>query len=209
MGINLKIIVKIKIMILGIALVIGVIALMIVLPVHSFLAISKPIKADVLVIEAWISNSALTEVAHNYARGYPYILIVGFPSSQRVKLSVSEVVLVRDYLRTLGIEDSKMHNLFVSPDGRKRTLSFATAVKQWLLKGGSPRFIGCNVVSEGVHARKSLLVYKRVLLGIVPVGVFAAQPSEYNPKYWFLSLIGWEWVVFDMVKYLRALIVGY
>jgi hypothetical protein len=194
-------------MALFIALICLIMAFIFVAGIHGFLAISMPVKADILVVESWVSEKALSDIKNLPLGAYKQVIIVG-PSEvgERGRPSglSTRALLVRN-----GVIDSVIREITVIETHGNHTLSFAQAVRQYFLAHGSSSIAGCNIFSEGVHARKSFIIYKKNLRQLCLVGIISGTPGEYDPKTWLLSPVGIAWVVLDTVKTLRACLLGY
>jgi hypothetical protein len=189
-------------------LAICMVVLIFLLRIHSYLSITRMIDADTLIVESWIPDEAILFTPGLNIPSYKCVLLVGFAEREKGK-NLSNTASHRRILQRMGVNDSIIHTIIIPMIEDKRTLSLALSVKQWICINGPLRKTGCNMLSKGVHARKSYIIYRRVLKGVCPIGIIASRPSEYNPEWWWLSLTGWQWVIFDTIKTIRAFILGY
>ena len=174
--------------------------------IHGFLAVVKPVRADVLIIESWISPDAVYSTDSLLLSDYTQCIIVGDASDRRSKEEMRKTV--QKMIDEQNADSVQVIQLSIKSNGHPKTKSYALKVQQWLLERKMVP-VGCNVLSEGAHARKSHIVFKRYLKSIAPVGVYAAPPSKYNSKRWIFSFNGWAWVILDSIKTTRAYIFGY
>ena len=58
-----------------------------------------------------------------------------------------------------------------------------------------------DVVSLGVHARRTWFLYKKVFAP-VSIGIIAIQPQSYDPLKWWLYSAGVRGVMSEMTAYL-------
>ena len=177
--------------------------------IHPFLAKDDPIQGEILVFEGWVYNkdNAVSEALSEFERGnYKMIVTVGLESDnnnddnstgQNYAESAKNAFILK------GISEQKIVGVSAPDVQKQKTFSMALAFKMWLLKSGF-NIKKVNVFTFGVHARKSEVVFKQVLEPGIKVGVIAAKPTHYNPKYWWITKTGWKWVIYDLAKYIRA-----
>jgi hypothetical protein len=198
---------KIKIIIPILAVFLFVI-IFVLLNIHSFLAADRPVDADVLIVEGWIANidRALEEAIEEFHHGkYKLIIAVGGPANRNKEHSYTDNHAERaaQGLIALGFNKALIHKVTVPPVQKNDTFSMALASRIWLENNGI-EVKGVNVFTFGAHARKSEAVFRQVFEPDIKVGVISATPFHYNPKFWWLSVIGWKWVFYDSIKYLFA-----
>lgn len=163
-----------------------------VLSVHDFLAVNRPIGSGLLIIEGWLPPWALDQVHDIVASGhYSQIVFVEYPGSPtfpEARLSDH-----RSLRAELGNQQAPVITVRFAPSGHK-TYSGALAVKSWS-DTQATRVRTADVVTVGVHARKSNFLYRKVLeQDTIEVGIIAAKPRDYDANLWFLSLRG-IWLV--------------
>ena len=107
--------------------------------------------------------------------------------------------------RELEFESNSLYKVNVPTVGKHKTFTMALAVRIWM---GNEKLTteAINVFTFGAHARKSELVFKQVFEPGILVGVISAKPRDYNPKLWWMYKVGWQWFIFDSLKYLRGLL---
>ncbi len=90
---------------------------------------------------------------------------------------VSHPEIIRKKLIESGIDPSRI----IAVTGRRtninRTLAGAIAFRDWLKISGY-RSDGINIVTMGMHARRTWLAYRKVLGRTVPVGIIALPDTE-------------------------------
>jgi hypothetical protein len=191
----------------GWAVAVLVATLLFVSAIHDFLAINDPIQANVLVVEGWIwESAAMKEAAEEFNRGkYDVVVTVGvLPTGQEKGLwHENSAAHAAEQLRKLGVNDRAIHVLTVTNIDRHRTYTSALAVRRWLADS-KINVAGINVFTLGAHARKSLVLFKRVFGQRVPVGVIAGTEDSYDPERWWWSVRGIYTVLRKTIGYLYA-----
>ena len=184
-----------------------VVVIWVIVAGHDFLAISEPVPANVLIVEAWAWQSAsMQEAAKEFIRGrYDIVVTVGVLPKRYESGSMQEnpAALAAERLSTFGVDRNSIAVLSVPNLKRHRTYASGLAVKHWLANSKID-VVGINVVTLGAHARKSLMLFKQAFGKGIPVGVIAGTEDRYNPERWWLSVWGIYTVLWNIVGYLYA-----
>lgn len=173
--------------------------------VHPFLAVSNPVKdARILVATGWLADAHVAEVRKEFERGnYDKLCVVGGPIEKGHMLVEYEswAELTAAGLRKLGFPEANL--LVASSDVgfRNRTYHSAVALKRELASEGI-RIDAFNLCTEGVHARRSFLIYRKVFGDRVKVGVVNLTPLAYDPKAWWKSSQGAKMTITELIGWL-------
>ncbi len=173
---------------------------------YDFLSVTAPVRADVLIVESWLSDKALRDAAAEFERGgYKYLMTCGPRELAEVWRSSSIYKtgpeLAAAALTSMGLRKDLIVPLSPSSVLRDRTYSAALAAAAWLVST-NVGVRAVNVYSSGPHARRSRLLYQRALGNEVRVGVFAHLPSSYDPNGWWTTSNGFQDVIDEAVAYL-------
>ena len=185
----------------------GFVLVSIILFVHPFLAPTKPVGGDVLVVEGgWLPDYALKKVKDQFEKGRYKLLItvgkkygVGHPLAHYK--SVADGVASRLYAQ--GVLPGKIIAVPITVYPRTdRTYYKALVVKKRLDKMG---FIqaSIDVVSIGVHARRSWILFKKAF-PLIDVGVISIGPNSYDTSRWWLFSEGVRRVISESIAYIYA-----
>ena len=159
--------------------------------IHSFLAVSKPVRGEILVVEGWIPLFALERAASEF-KGHGYGLLVLTGETHGWAVSV---------LKNAGINEDRIAVVSDKQVQKDRTYSSAIALKEWLLAShASGRKI--DVLTLGAHARRSLLLYETALGDGFSVGIIAADNTRYDANQWWRSTEGIRSVVEETLAYI-------
>ena len=88
-----------------------------------------------------------------------------------------------------------------------RTRNAARAVKSWI-STSTNTVSGINVYSLGVHARRTQLVYRRVLGSQADVGIISGTDLRYAADRWWASSEGLRVVLNEAFAYVYTLLFG-
>lgn len=175
---------------------------------HSFLAVSKPVNGEILVVEGWIPDDALERAAEQFHKGsYRFIAVTGGPLDQGSYLKEygNYAQLGAATLSKLGIEDSLIIPVSAPAVSRDRTFTSALAFKNWLEKGGTD-IKSLDLCSFDAHSRRSALLFRRALGKDVEVGVIAIDDGTYDSSNWWRTSTGFRMVVGEMIAYVYVMV---
>ncbi len=174
--------------------------------VFSFLAVTDPVGGELLVVESWIPDYSMPAVIQAFAAGrYRWIATTGGPIGKGEILSEYHTLpeLTRSILIKEGV-DPVVIVAIPSPDpDRDRTYACALELKQWL-KDHHRTISRFDLLSRGVHSRRSRLLFQRAFGPAVKVGVIAAPEVEYDGRHWWRTSAGFRYVVDETIAYIYA-----
>ena len=173
------------------------------LTIFPFLSVSQRAETDVLVVEGWIPNFAITAAATEFtAGGYrrafttggPVMGMGGYTNDYNTSASVGAA-----RLKAAGVPDVQMVPSRVME--RDRTYAAALALREWFQANNlHPRAI--NVCTEGPHARRTRLLFQKALGDDVSVGIVAIASPDYEAARWWSSSEGVRDVIGETIAYL-------
>jgi len=183
------------------------VAYIVVLNIHPFLAVTHRVNANILVVEGWIHQYAIREAVEEFRRG----------SYQRVFTTGGPVVgighYVNEYQTSASVGADLLVNAGVPPDSvqmvpsrvmdRDRTYGSAVALREWLHEHNMPVH-SINVLTEDEHARRTCLLFKRALGKNVTVGIIAVPNPDYDARHWWRYSEGVKDVGSEAFSYLYA-----
>ena len=174
--------------------------------VHSFLAPTKPVNGDILVVEGWLPDYALQIAKERFQRGN-YKLLVTTGGKIGMGNHVSQYDTWADVaaliLKESGISKKKIIAAPLLLNVKKdRTYHSALASQKKINKEGLNE-ASIDVVSLGVHARRSWLLFEKVFSS-VDVGIIAIRPNSYDTSRWWLFSEGVRSVISESIAYLYA-----
>jgi uncharacterized SAM-binding protein YcdF (DUF218 family) len=185
-------------------LVLGLIAT-IFLGIYRFLAITEPVKSDVLVVEGWVHSYAIRASVEEFkTHSYRYIFTTGGPVVGKggyVNDYQTSASVGADLLKEAGMPADLIQMVPSRVIGRDRTYSSAIALRDWL-RVHDLRLQSFNVVTEGAHARRTRLLFEKAFGPGVRIGVIAVDSPDYDAKHWWYYSEGVEAVLTEGVAYL-------
>lgn len=192
---------RLLLLILGVAVLVGVAR-----NIHPFLAISRPVHGEIMILEGWASDSVL-EQAISLFNKYNYQLIVttGGPLAKGSHLSEysTHAEITAASLGQLGVKPSLIVSIPTPPVRTDRTYASALAVNEWLSQS-SLQINSLDVVSVGTHARRTQWLFQSALGNNIGVGVIAIPDPEYDGDKWWVWSRGVRAVIDESVAYLYA-----
>ena len=181
--------------------------LLIAIPaVHPFLAVDHPVHGEILIVEGWLPDYAMEEAMREFkAQRYNLLVTTGGPLMGGSHLSEYKTYaeLGAATLKKLGFDEKLIVAVPAQSVIEDRTYASAVALKNWLLDSRSA-VKSLNVYSFGPHARRTWLLFDKVLGDKIAVGVIAAEDRSYDPRKWWTSSNGARSVIDEMIAYCYA-----
>ncbi|MGI8499739.1 MAG: ElyC/SanA/YdcF family protein [Hassallia sp.] len=178
---------------------------------YPFLAVTSPIKADILVVEGWVTDYAIEQAFSEFKSGsYRQIFTTGGPVEKGFYLVEYNnfAAIAGATLKKLGMQPEKVTVVPARDVIKDRTHASAIALRQWLANSKFP-IKSMNLLTSDAHARRSWLIYQQVLAPKIKVGIIAAKPLNYNPNKWWTSSEGVRTVTSEIIAYFYALFVNW
>jgi hypothetical protein len=156
---------------------------------ESILSSTKRFPAEVLVVEGWIGSVGVRAAATEFARGsYEYVVATGGLTSGKGwgQTGWSYAEGADHELNRSGVPEER---IIVAPSRgteNQRTYESALAVLRALeTRGVHPKAL--NIFTLGPHAKRSGLVFAKVLGQGTKVGVVGWIPTDYHSLPWWRS----------------------
>lgn len=178
---------------------------------YPFLAVTSPIKADVLVVEGWVTDYAVEQAFTEFKSGsYRQIFTTGGPVERGFYLVEYNnfAAIAAATLKKLGVQPEKVTVVPARDVIKDRTHASAIALRQWQAYSNSP-IKSINLLTSDAHARRTWLIFQQVLKPKIKVGIIAAKPVNYNPNKWWTSSEGVRTVISEIIAYIYALFVNW
>jgi hypothetical protein len=158
------------------------------LNLQPFLAETRRVNTDTLVVEGWIHEYAIRDAVEEFRRGHyrrvfttggPIIGNGGYINDYQTSASVGAGLLKR-----YGLSDDEVQVVPSHVIDRDRTFASAVALLQWFGEH-NVEVQGLNVVTESAHARRTRLTFADAFGKDVAVGVIAVANPDYNERHWW------------------------
>jgi len=175
--------------------------------VHSFLAVTYPIKsAKVLVVEGWLPDYAIEEALTEFKNGsYRQIISTGgilgkgsYLSAYNNFAEVSAATFIK-----LGLEAEKVVAVPTPFVVKDRSYASAAEFHRWL-SNSNLQIESIKLFSINVHTRRSWLIFKKLLNPDIKVGIIAAKTQDYDPEKWWDSSQGVRTILDEGIAYIYA-----
>jgi hypothetical protein len=178
-------------------------ALVGLLGIGPFLAVTHSVPGGVLVVEGWVPDYMLEAAIAEFKRDhYARMFVTGIPLEQGAPLSeyknyaqIGAATLIK-----LGMNTNDLQAVPTGATRRDRTYAMALSVKHWLQQHDlSPTKV--NLVTGGPHARRSRLIFEKAFGKGVTVGVIAIPANDYDEKHWWRSSQGVRTIIGETLAY--------
>ncbi len=171
--------------------------------IGPFLAVTDRAVSETLVVEGWISvHRAAGEEFSGGA--YHQLFTTGGPwSSTSADERKTWAWVGAERLKAVGIPAGVVYAVPCPRTTRDRTYQSAVALRDWR-RVHDAHFTSMNIVTEGVHARRTRLLFEKAFGKEVAVGIVSIPTRDYDVKRWWLSSAGVRDVVGETLAYLYA-----
>jgi uncharacterized SAM-binding protein YcdF (DUF218 family) len=171
--------------------------------VHSFLAVDHPINSNIMVVEGWLPDNALENALSEFkAHNYHLMVVTSKPIEKGHYLyrynNYGE--LAAAILEHLGLNRNAIVVIPVPDVTKDRTYASAIAVNNWIINSNLS-IKSFNLVTLGTHARRSRLVFHKVMGDKITVGVIALNDNSYDKKKWWKSSMGVRATLYELIAY--------
>lgn len=187
-------------------LVVTPVALFGVNHVHSFLAVNDPLEGGILVIEGWSPDYAFADAITEFKRhSFDKLYVVGGPIERGVPLSEYRTYaeLGSAMLLRMGMKPESVLAVPAKRVRKDRTYASALALSDLLRnENRNPKVI--NLISTGLHARRSRLMFQKAFGSGTKIGIIAMQDQNYNPARWWEYSQGVRSVIDELLAYIYA-----
>jgi len=171
--------------------------------IHAFLAVNQPVNSDVMVVEGWLPDFALKKAAQIFkSQNYHLMAVTGGPiEAGDVLVNYKNYAeLAATILEQLGLEKSMMVVIPASNVIQNRTYASAVAMKNWLI-ASQLSFKTINLITLGLHARRSRLLFEEALGPGITVGIIALEDPRYDHRRWWKSSLGVRATLSEIIGY--------
>ena len=160
----------------------------VLLNVHPFLAMTRRVNTNVLVVEGWVEEYAIRAGAEEFKTGrYQRVFTTGGPingSGGYINDYHTSASVGADALKKCGVPDDLIQMVPSHMIGRDRTYSSAVALREWFHEHNLPVH-GINVLTEDTHARRTRLLFQEAFDDSVEVGIISVRNPDYDPSRWW------------------------
>lgn len=176
---------------------------------HPFLAVNAPLKsADALVIEGWIPDYAIQQAVNEFnSSSYQMIITTGGNLEKGTYLTgyknFAEVAAAT--LQKIGVDADKILAIPTPPVLKDRSYISGIEVRKWIAQS-KLAIKSINLVSWDAHARRSWLIFQKVLSPEIQVGIIAPPSQGYNPQQWWIYSEGFRTLINELIAYIYAVL---
>ena len=173
--------------------------------IQPFLAVTHRVPTDVLVVEGWIPRYAIDAAVSEFKNGsYLRAYTTGGPvndSALYEHQTAAQLGAAR--LSAAGLSKDLIQEVSSHTKERDRTYSSAIALRDWL-RDHRLSLRSLNVLTVGVHARRTRLLYQMAFGQGVKVGIISVPDDDYPAARWWRYSDGVRNVIGETIAYLYA-----
>ena len=154
--------------------------------VHPFFAVTDPKRGQILVVEGWLPRYAMERAVREFQQNrYQRIITMGGPIYSPLPCAdyPDYAALGAAVLKDLQVDADRIIAVPAPEVKKDRTYVSALALKNWFhrnrLQPGP-----LDVITLGIHARRSRMLYQTALGADIAVGVISVPDHGYDPDRW-------------------------
>ena len=174
---------------------------------HPFLELNDPVpEGGALVVEGWMPDYGFEEAVaefrrHHYSRMYVTggPLEYGAPLAEYRTFAEFGAAILSKY----GMEKESLVAVPAPLTRKDRTYASAVVLRD-LLESRQEMPSAINLITMGVHSRRSLLLFQKAFGGKTKIGVIAIDERDYDTAHWWESSKGVRTVIDEAVAYCYA-----
>jgi hypothetical protein len=174
-----------------------------ILEIHPFLAVTEPLPGGVLVVEGWAPDYAMAAAVSEFKQNhYDKLYVTGGPLEAGAPLSAYKTFaeLGAATLLKIGLGTNDVQPVPAPLVYQDRTYVSAVSLSKWLHEHGlAPTKV--HLISEGLHARRSRLMFAKALGKNIKIGVTAVPSRDYDERHWWRSSAGVRGVISEALAY--------
>jgi len=182
-----------------------VVALVCFFQAHPFLALTHRLPTDILVVEGWVQPTAIAAAVAEFTNGgYRRVFTTGGPVHGTGEYSNdynTSASVAAGNLKRAGLPPERLQMVPSRIKDRDRTYSAALALRNWLVEHGH-NVKQINVLTEGVHARRSRLLFQKAFGDDVQIGIIAVPNPDYDAAHWWRYSEGVKEIISEGAAYL-------
>jgi len=166
----------------------------------NYLAQQQPLHKGILVVEGWVSEQTLLQAIQSYkTNSYQQIITTGgLIKGRRQSEYKSYADSAAAFMLKNGIKQSEITSLPAPDSAQNRTFLSAVIVRDWLIKQKNNTQT-IDVFSEGVHARRTLILYKMAFANKRGIGIMTGKAEQYLLESWWQTSAGIKTVISEVV----------
>lgn len=171
--------------------------------IYPFLAVNDPHPGGLLVVEGWAPDYAFEAAMQEFKRNhYDKVCVTGGFLDAGAVLSEYKTFaeLGAAVLLKLGLGTNEVQAVPAPRVRRDRTYISAASLHRWLEQQTQPA-THIHLITEGVHARRSRLLFEKALGPGVTVSVTAMPERDFDERHWWRSSAGVRGVIGEILAY--------
>lgn len=164
------------------------------------LAKNAPIDGQILIVEGWLDEHALLKAKAIFEQSeYQLLITSGGPDTGQLNPdydSYAEKAAV--FLINQGLNKQFIKAIPAPASAQNRTFLSAVMVRDWLTRE-YPQINRLDVVSLGVHARRTQQLYQTAFDDTASIGIYAVNTKRYRIDQWWKTTEGLKAVLAEVL----------
>ena len=165
----------------------------------NYLAITQPEYGQYLVVEGWQDEHSLKQALTLFQDNqYELLITTGGPDTRHIVPKYKTYAeQSAAFLLKQGLDSKKLFVIATPASAQNRTFLSAVFVREWFESQNIDN-ASLDIVSNAVHARRTLTLYKMAFTSNTQIGIYASEPSGYSLSKWWETSDGAKSVLTEM-----------
>lgn len=165
-----------------------------------YLAVTRPIYGDYLVVEGWQDESSLKQALDVFeTKQYERLITTGGPDkSQLQPLYKTYAEQSAAFFLSQGLSADKLIVIAAPASAQDRTFLSAVMVRTWF-ENQQILHPDIDIFTQAVHARRTQTLYKKAFQFNTHIGIYASNPENYHLSTWWKTSDGAKSVITEVV----------
>lgn len=182
-------------------------ALLFLLKIYPFLAVTDRIETNTMVVEGWLDPTDLALVVDEFKQNrYQRVFTTGGPvhgMPRYVNDYSTAAHIAAQRLIELGLPVNVIQSVPSHVRERDRTYGSAVALRDWIRDHNLtiPSFV---LVTQGAHARRSRLLFREAFDDGTKIGIVAIKNPDYDGAHWWRYSEGVKEIISEGAAYAYA-----
>jgi len=167
--------------------------------IANYLSENQQINAQYLVVEGWLAEPELIKAIDIFKQeDYQLLITTGGPDTSQVKPKYKSYAdKAAAFILSTGFDKNRLVVIPTPASAQDRTYLSAVMVRDWFKQNSVTAEF--NILSEGVHSRRTHVLYKDAFGQNSKIGIIAAEPRNYDKSHWWRTSTGAKSVLTEAI----------
>lgn len=169
----------------------------------DFLSPTEPVRGELLVIEAWMSEEQLLQAIKVFDEGhYRQAILVGGDSGDKLCEHKNYPSYAKAFLIAHDFQEKLLTTIVVPHSAQNRTYLAAVYLRNSLAGKSPAKF---DIATSSAHGRRTRKLYRAAFSDDYEIGIISIESNTYSNKNWWVNSAGSKSVGIEFLGWMRTL----